>query len=339
MKHIIDPKTVRQLLTLLVIAIIAFFIGFELLPYLSGVLGAITIYVLLKGTMEKLVKRGWKKSIAASLLMFLSFIGMILPVIGIVLLLKNKINHAAHNSHKFLETIHTQILNIEDKIGYDILQDINTSEIKEKVAQELELVAAGSFNAFIAISIMYMLLYFMFTSPKDFKETSMVFLPFNKADLQLLLTESKNKVYSNAIGIPLVAVGQGIVALIGFLIFGIDQPLFWAVIVTIGSVIPFVGTLIGILPVFIITLASGHDAQAWGILIYGAVVVGLTDNVLRIFILNKLDEVHPLVTLIGVIIGIPLFGFIGLIFGPLFISLFFLVLDIYKKEYGEGERT
>jgi len=339
MKHIIDPKVLRQILTLIVIVVTAFFIGIELLPYLSGGLGAITIYVLFKGSFQKLVKKGWRKSLAASFLMFLSFILMILPLVGIFLLLKNKIKHAAQNSHAFLEAIQKHIVSFEDKIGYDVLENIDSSGIKEGVASSLESFASGSFNAFISIFIMYMILYYKFTDPVNFRKTVMMFLPFNKEDLNILLKESKQKVYSNAIGIPLVAIGQGLVALIGFLIFGIEQPLFWAVIVTIGSVIPFVGTLIGILPVFIITLASGHDAQAWGILIYGAVVVGLTDNVLRIYILNKLDEVHPLITLIGVIIGIPLFGFIGLIFGPLFISLFFLVLKIYKKEYGEGERA
>ena len=141
-------------------------------------------------------------------------------------------------------------------------------------------------------------------------------------------------VRSNAIGIPLVAIAQGIIALIGFLIFGITDPFFWFVIVTVGSMIPFVGTLIGILPVFILTLSTGSEFSAWGILIYGLVVVGSTDNIIRLFVLKKLDNVHPLITLIGVIVGVPLFGFIGLIFGPLLISLFLVIVRIYKKEFG-----
>ena len=117
------------------------------------------------------------------------------------------------------------------------------------------------------------------------------------------------------------------------MIFGIENPLFWFVIVVIGSMIPFVGTLVGIIPVFLITLASGNDYAAYGILIYGLVVVGSTDNIIRLYVLKKMDDVHPLITLIGVIIGIPLFGFIGLIFGPIIISLFFIILKMYKIEY------
>ena len=144
-------------------------------------------------------------------------------------------------------------------------------------------------------------------------------------------------VRSNAIGIPLVALAHGIIALIGFLIFGIPDPFFWFVIVTIGSMIPFVGTLLGILPVFILSLSTGDNFQAWGILIYGLVVVGSTDNIIRLYVLQKLDNVHPLITLIGVIVGVPLFGFIGLIFGPLLISLFLIVLRIYRNEYGTSQ--
>ena len=105
-------------------------------------------------------------------------------------------------------------------------------------------------------------------------------------------------------------------------------------IVTIGSMIPFVGTLIGIVPVFLLTLSSGNSFEAWGILLYGIIVVGSTDNIIRLYLLKKLDNVHPLITLIGVIVGLPLFGFIGLIFGPLLISLFMLLVKIYYNRYG-----
>jgi predicted PurR-regulated permease PerM len=101
--------------------------------------------------------------------------------------------------------------------------------------------------------------------------------------------------------------------------------------------IPFVGSLLGVIPVFLLTLSSGDMFQAWGVLLYGFVIVGATDNILRLFVLKHLDQIHPLITLTGVLVGVPLFGFVGLIFGPLIISLFLIILDIYKKEYGYSE--
>src|SRR5690606_19835726 len=108
-------------------------------------------------------------------------------------------------------------------------------------------------------------------------------------------------------GIPLVAIAQGLIALIGFWIFGIEDAFFWFVIVTVGSMIPFVGTFVGIIPVFLITLSSGSSFQAWGILLYGIIVVGSTDNIIRLYVLKRLDDLHPLYTLVGVIIGVSIF--------------------------------
>jgi predicted PurR-regulated permease PerM len=174
----------------------------------------------------------------------------------------------------------------------------------------------------------------MLTNRSELRKSLSEYIPISEKNLKIIGSESQAMVRSNAIGIPLVAISQGIIALLGFLIFGIQDPFFWFIIVTIGSMIPFIGTLVGILPVFILTISSGNEFAAWGILIYGFVVVGFTDNVIRLFILRKLDDVHPLITLIGVIVGVPLFGFIGLIFGPLLISLFLIVVRIYKKEFG-----
>ena len=331
----INPKIIRQILVLLILGIIGLLIFAELLPYLSGALGAITIYVLMRNWNSKLVKKGWKPSIAASFLMIISFIGILIPIAGMIFMMRNKISHAVNNSEKLFSALQDHIQTFEEQLGYDFYSDIDVSSISSWLSENIPLLIGSSFNIIIAVAIMYFLLYYLFTNPDGLSKTILSFIPFNEINLNLVIKESKKMVRSNAIGIPIVAIAQGIVALIGFYIFGIENPLFWFVIIIIGSMIPFVGTLVGILPVFIITLASGNDFEAWGILIYGFAIVGTTDNIIRIYVLKKLDDVHPLLTLIGVIIGVPLFGFIGLIFGPLFISLFFILLKIYQKEYGE----
>jgi predicted PurR-regulated permease PerM len=308
----------------------------EIIPYFSGVLGAITIYVLLRKWMVMLVKKGWRPSLAASFLMFLSFIGILLPVTGIIFMLTNKIGNAVKNSEKVVDAFKIQLSAWQDRIGYDLSSQIDVSAVTSWLSENLQNIAGSTFHIFIAIGIMYFMLFYMFTSKRTISQSLTDLIPFSKKNTKIIGNEIQAMVRSNALGIPLVALAQGIIALIGFLIFGIDDPFFWFVIVTIGSMIPFVGTLIGILPVFILTLTTGNNFQAWGILIYGIVVVGSTDNIIRLFVLKKLDNVHPLITLIGVIVGVPLFGFIGLIFGPLLISLFLVVIRIYRNEYGSS---
>ncbi len=331
----INPKTIRQLFMILLILLLGFLIFYHMLPYLTGVLGAITIYVLLRNPMAKLVQRGWNPDLAVTLLLLASVIGILIPVTGIILMLGNKIKKTVENSEKMMKAGKEQLGAFEDKIGYDLTSQIDSSAVSSWLSDNLQSFAGGTFNIFIAISIMYFLLYYMLTNRKQLKESLYDYIPIGNKNLQMIGKDVQSMVKANAIGIPLVAAAQGIVALIGFIIFNIEQPFFWAVVVFVGSVIPFIGTVIGILPVFIITLATGDNFQAWGILIYGILVVGTTDNLLRLVILRKLDNVHPLITLIGVIVGVPLFGFIGLIFGPLLISLFLIILKIYKDEYGK----
>jgi len=334
----IPPQIIRQIFVILLVLLMGSLIFRELLPYLTGVLGAITIYVLMRKWMTKLVNnKKWNPSLAAAFLMFFSFVGILIPIAGIILMLTNKIGDAVQNSAAVIKALKKQIGKIEDKVGYDLNSQIDPSAVTGWLSENLQNLAGGTFNAFIAIGLMYFMLYYMFTNRTDLKESLKEYIPMDRGNLKEIGTEVQAMVRSNALGIPMVAVAQGFVALIGFLIFGIEDPFFWFVIVTIGSMIPFVGTLVGILPVFVLTLSTGESFQAWGILIYGFVVVGSTDNIIRLYVLKKLDNVHPLVTLIGVIVGVPLFGFIGLIFGPLLISLFMVIVRIYRKEYGKEE--
>tara|TARA_R110002126_G_scaffold289578_3_gene444809 strand:+ start:8478 stop:9512 length:1035 start_codon:yes stop_codon:yes gene_type:complete len=333
-KNVIPPKTIRQVFVLLLILSFAFLIFRELLPYLSGVLGAITIYVLLRKWMVFLVNKKWNAHFAALFLMGFSFICILLPVAGIVFMLGDRVSDAVENSEKIAKVVQNKMNLIESEYGYDIASRINTTEVSTWVSKNLENFAGSTFNIFIAIGLMYFMLYYMLTNRNKMQHSLYEYIPISKINLKVIGKEAQAMVRSNAIGIPLVAIAQGIIALIGFLIFGITDPFFWFVVVTVGSMIPFIGTLIGILPVFILTISYGDSFAAWGILIYGFVVVGSTDNIIRLLVLKKLDNVHPLITLIGVIVGVPLFGFIGLIFGPLLISLFLIVVKIYKKEFG-----
>ena len=332
----LNPSLVRQIFVLLVIIFLGILIFKEIIPYLSGVLGAITLYVLMRKWMKRLVLRGWNKSLAASVLMIGSFIGILIPIALIVFMLTAKIGKAVANSEKVIIAVKEQIVKTEEYIGYDISNNIDSESITTWVSTNLKSLAGGTFNAFIAIGIMYFMLYYMLISRNKMNSIMETYIPLASKHIKIIGNESDISVRSNALGIPLVAIIQGVIALIGFLIFGVPDPFFWFVITAVGSMIPFIGTAIGIVPVTILLLSQGMEWQAIAILIYGIVVVGSTDNIVRLYILKRLSSVHPLITLFGVVVGVPLFGFIGLIFGPLLISLFLLILKIYKTEYGNS---
>ncbi|WP_159020558.1 AI-2E family transporter [Algibacter sp. L3A6] len=336
MKHI-SPNIIRQVFVLLLIILMGVLIFQEILPYLSGVLGAITIYVILKKPMKKLTDRGWYPNMAALFLMLISFLCIMVPIAGLAVMMGSKIQYAVDNSQKVINAGKGQLEKVESYFNINMASDIDTGAITSWLSDKLQNFAGGTFNMVISITLMYFLLFFMLTNRKKLKESLFEYIPIKDENLTIIGEETSANVKANALGIPLVAIGQGIVSLIGFLIFGISDPFFWAAIVTVGSMIPFVGSALGTIPVFLLALSNGDTFQAWGILIYGIVAIGATDNVFRLYILKRLDDVHPLITLVGVLVGVPLFGFIGLIFGPLLVSLFLIVLRIYKKQYGETQ--
>ena len=333
----IKAKTIRQIFILLLILLIGTLIFTELSPYLSGILGAITLFVLLKKFMSTLEDKGWNSTLAASVLMFISFIVITIPLAGVTLMLSNRISNAIDNSDKIITAVKNELNALETFLNYDLTSQIQSDKISEWLSDNSQAFLGNTFNGFIAITIMYFLLYFMLINREKVRDSIYKYIPIGKDNLKLMEDDIYEMVKANALGIPLVAVAQGAVALIGFFIFGIPNPFFWAVIVTIGSMIPFVGSMLGTIPVFILSITNGETSQAWGILIYGIAIVGATDNLIRLFVLKKLDNVHPLITLIGVLVGIPLFGFMGLIFGPLLVSLLLIIVRIYKEEYAHNK--
>lgn len=330
----INHKILRQLIILTLIIFLGGLIIKYMLPYISGVLGALTLYVVLRKWMLKLINKGVKRTWASMLLILASFVGIFVPITGAAFMLSSQLDNFTDKSEQVTKAFKEQLFQLEKYVQYDISSAIDPEQASGWLTDNLQGFASGTFNILISLGILLFLLYYMLKSPKQLKESLLEYIPLSNKNLVTLGKEIDNVVRSNAIAIPLVAVAQGFIALIGFYIFGIENPLFWFVIVTIGSMIPFIGTFIGIFPVFVLSLASGEDFQAWGILLYGILVVGMTDNVIRLFVLKKLDSTHPLITLIGVLIGIPLFGFVGLIFGPLIINLFLIIVKIYKQQYG-----
>ena len=142
---------------------------------------------------------------------------------------------------------------------------------------------------------------------------------------------------ANAIGIPVVALGQGLVALIGYFIFGAPSPILLFALTAVASMIPIVGAAIVYVPICIFMIAEGQMGTGIGLGIYCLIVVGITDNLLRFTLLKKLENIHPLNTVFGIIMGMNLFGFMGLIFGPIFISFTLLLIQVYRNEFSEED--
>lgn len=329
----IKPNIITQIFVLILIVFFGGMIFWEMMPYLSGILGAITLYVLLNSYQAKLENKGLKPSLAAFLLMLASILIFLIPASLFVLLLFTKVRGVINNPDKYINIIKEKINWIEQTLGFQIQKGDSVSKAAEWFSQHMGSFLGSALTIVVAIGIMYFLLYYMLVYRKKMTDALINYFPLSNKNIEVIAAESDILIKANAIGIPIVAISQGIISLIGYLIVGAPDPMLWFLVATVTSFIPY-GTTIGILPVSIILFSQGDNWGGVFILIYGAAIVGSTDNLLRMTVLKKIENVHPLITLIGVIIGIPLFGFFGIIFGPVLLSLFLLMVKLYKKGYG-----
>ena len=180
---------------------------------------------------------------------------------------------------------------------------------------------------------MIFVLYFMLTGGRKMEAYISSILPFNEINAQNVIHEINMIVRSNAIGIPLLAVIQGGVAMLGYLIFGAPNIWLLGLLTCFTTVIPMVGTALVWIPVAAYFALNANWFSAIGMLLFGGLIISQLDNLIRFILQKKMADIHPLITIFGVVIGLPLFGFMGIIFGPLLLSLFFLFVDMFKKEY------
>lgn len=330
----ITNNTIRHLLFLCFIILLAVVLFLQLQTFIPALLGAYTLYVILRKYMFILQARyKWKKALAASVLMLISFIVILLPIFLLINMMGSKISFAVQHSSEVLTSIKTYIQQYENKYDIEILSTQNINKASAWAANTLPSVLGATVSTITTIAVMYFILYFMLTDGRRMEAGFYDMVPLKDENVLLLRKEMNSLVFSNALGIPLIAVVQGVAGLIMYLILGVKEPIFWFVITCIASMLPIVGSAVGYIPVSMLFFADNSPTKGVIMLLYGFLVIGSVDNIFRFWLQKKLGDVHPLITVFGVIIGINLFGFIGLIFGPILISLFILLLRIYANEF------
>lgn len=324
----------RKHLLIAIILIAGFAIFYEITPFIGGLLGALTIYILVRKQMKSLVeKRKIKKGVSALLILIEVILVFLIPLTFIVLLLIDKIANIDIDLQQLLIPVENMANTIRLKTGYDLLKTENFTGLVgqiPKIGQYL-MNGVGSFS--INVVTLLFVLYFMLIDSERMEKYIYDILPFNDDNKKEVLKETKLIVTSNALGIPLLGVIQGIIALGGYYLFNTPAPLFFGLMTCIATVIPMVGTAIVWAPLAIYLAVTGQWGYAIGLAIYGVLIITQIDNLVRFVLQKKMADIHPLITIFGVIIGLPLFGFMGVIFGPLLISMFLLCFTIFKKEY------
>ena len=217
--------------------------------------------------------------------------------------------------------------------GVQLLTDENILTFQKKAATIVPSILNSSAVILSNFAILFFLLYFLLKGGTEVERFLLRFIPLKKENVHLLSQQTKSMIKANAIGIPVLAVIQGLVATLGYWIFGVDDFGLWGFLTGVFSLVPVVGTAVIWVPLVAYLYAVNQTGHATGLLIYSLVLITNIDYVARLTLLKKFMDVHPLITALGIIAGLGLFGFWGVIFGPLLISYFIILVKIYMNEF------
>ena len=181
---------------------------------------------------------------------------------------------------------------------------------------------------------MLITMYYLFKDGSRFVSRVMYLTPLpNKYDRKLF-TKFREVSKATILSSLLTAVIQGTLGAIAFFIVGYPA-FFLGVGTAIASLIPIVGTALVWLPVAIILAISGNWGLAIFMVIWGVLVIGLSDNLIRTKIIESKANIHPLFVFFSIFGGLAAFGFLGIIFGPLILAIILTVIHIYELEYAD----
>lgn len=322
----------RQLLYLAFLIVIGLVIFDQLKFFVGSFLGAVTLYVVFRAPLFWLKeKRKWKSWVAALFLVAVTIALMAGAGYFIFKMLAAEIPNI--DTSQIGSKIDKGIKQLNDFIHISIIPDNIAVTAGKYITGILTGIINTSYNFAANLFMMVVILYFMFAGGRRMESYIYRYSPFRGENLGLLKTEFKHMVFSNAIGIPLIMIGQMLAAALIYKILGVNQVFFWAFLTGFSGLIPLVGTALIYIPLAIFMVVNGELWSAVILVVYGFGVLSNIDNVIRIVIMGKYADTHPLVVIFGVILGIPMFGFFGIIFGPLLISGFLLLIKIYYVEY------
>jgi predicted PurR-regulated permease PerM len=338
MNQKIFNERLRQVFFFLLILIIGILLAVELGAFLPGLLGGVTLFILSRSYYYKLVnQKKWPKGITALLFIIIFLVILAIPIYLSINLLAPKIHGITQSQDKIMEGIKLVGDKIKERTGFTILTAENAKWITSRITSFIPGVINSTASVLTNLLMMFFLLYYLLVSGKDIEKHLSRIIPLKASNISILAAETKMMIKANALGIPVICIIQGSFAALGYWIFGVESWALWGFLTGVFAFFPLVGTMIIWVPLVLLMYAQGLNWQATALLFYSLLVTGNVDYIARLGLMKKMGNVHPVVTVLGVIVGLKLFGFIGLIFGPLLISYLIVLVKIYINEFG-GEK-
>ena len=310
-------------------------LAWALWPFSSGLIGAPVLYVVF-APVQRWLTRWLKPGVAAGLVVLLGIVLVVGPGVTLIGLVANEARGIATG------VIQSPLLDrVRDfRLGpYDIGAQIEAlgSELVSWLGESALGLIGTATRLGIQLTIAFFGLFYLLVSPQGAWRRARPFIPFSAANADVLRDRFRDVTVSTLVGTGVTAGTQGLLVGLAFQAAGLSNALFWGVVTVILAILPVVGSGLVWGPAVASLALTGHYGAAIGLALWGVVVVGNVDNVIRPFVFRRWAQIHPFVTVIGAFAGLRWFGLLGLLIGPLAISYFFELIRMYQAEYLAAE--
>lgn len=339
-------KKIQSFIFLVLMVAMSFLLLYIFWPYVNGLVFALILGIIFWPLHEKVL--AWCKN-KASLAALISVIVVILAIVAPFAFITSQAARevgAVYEEMTSSQTLNkiSLVHNLEKNLSnYFGVTEINFESVAQSganwIAKNVGAIFSSATQLIINLLIGVIALYYVFKEGDYLRSLSVRLSPLSDKYDQMIIDKIGAAVHSVIRGAIIIAIIQGILTGLGLFLFGVPNYTLWGSIAALSSLIPNVGTALVVVPAIVYLFAIGKMSMAIGLLLWGFIAVGLIDNFLGPQFMKKGLVVNPLLILLSILGGITSFGPLGFVLGPLIISVFVVLIDIYKTEFKDYLET
>lgn len=263
------------------------------------------------------------------------------PILGVGALVFNqsqdvyqKVLNKNIDTLPLIEKINTKVNNVlPPGVVFDANQKI--TEFVSYVSSHVANIFSTTISAFFSFVLLLLIIFYLLKDGARWRESIMQLSPLGEQNDEKILSRLTLAVNGVVKGSLLIALTQGVLLGFGFWIFGVPNGALWGVVAAVMSFIPTFGTAIVSVPAIIFLFATGNTTSAVGLLVWAVVIVGLVDNFLGPLVVGRKVNIPSILILFSVLGGISILGPVGILVGPLTVSLLYSLISIYRNDFNQ----
>jgi predicted PurR-regulated permease PerM len=324
--------------------------------YISAIILALLIasaFYPLYAWLKKLLK-GEERG-ASMLMTIFIFLVLVIPVGGFVGTLSNEAFDFYRRSREAVSLLKIQQIVEGDSIWAQRIRkvgkltgiEVNPQTLEELatalgknvglfLSKQLRSMASNLLNFLIHFFLMMLVVYYIFRDGERLKNYISELLPFPIEQQELVVSKFREMARAVIVGNGLNGIIQGMIGGFGFFFFGLGSPFLWGTLIGFMAFLPFIGATIVYVPAFIVLILHGQTGTAIGFLLYNGAYSIIMEYLFKPRMIGKGMRMNALLVFIGILGGIKLFGILGIIYGPLIMTIFITLAELYRLEYKEA---